>query len=234
MIGPKNGLLVGFDNEGAELVWMPNVQVSPLAFEGKTTQMKIFLARKSKQNLAERLQIQVSNNDQVIASNSEAMFAANEKELSVEIVIPALQRGAHLLKVAVLPSANETHLWDNTKYINIEVMLNTVGVLHLLGSPSWDGRFLRRYLKSEPKYDLVSFYILRDPRDSNFVNERELSLIPFPVERLFNEELSSFKILIIQNFALFQFLSPEYQKNLVEFVKKGGALFFIGGPRSLT
>ena len=72
-----------------------------------------------------------------------------------------------------LPTPGEAALWDNTVNAQVEVMPNTVGVLHLLGSPSWDGRFLRRYLKSEPKYDLISFFILRDPWDSQQVNERE-------------------------------------------------------------
>lgn len=93
---------------------------------------------------------------------------------------------------------------------------------------------MRRYLKSEPKYDLISFFILRDPWDSQHVNERELSLIPFPVERLFNQELPNFRVVVVQNFALFQFLQqPQYQHNLVKFVKQGGGLFFIGGPRAL-
>ena len=112
-------------------------------------------------------------------------------------------------------------------------MPNTVGILHLLGSPSWDGRFVRRYLKAEPKYDLISFFILRDPWDSQQVNEREMSLIPFPVERLFQEELPNFRVVVIQNFTLFQFLQPEYQANLVKFVKEGGGLLFLGGPRAL-
>src|SRR5690606_10902947 len=121
--------------------------------------------------------------------------------------------GQHLLSLKVLPVASEVSLWDNVAYAQVEVMPNTVGVLHLLGSPSWDGRFLRRYLKSEPKYDLISFFILRDPWDSQQVSERELSLIPFPVERLFKEELPNFRVVAIQNFTLIQFLQAEFQNN---------------------
>ena len=108
-------------------------------------------------------------------------------------------------------------------------MSNTIGVLHILGAPTWDGRFLRRYFKSEPKYDMISFFILRDPTDSQFVKERDLSLIPFPVDRLFTEELENFSAVVIQNFTLYQFLQREYQENLVKFVKNGGGLLFMGG-----
>ena len=103
----------------------------------------------------------------------------------------------------------------------------------MLGSPSWDGSFLRRYLKSEPKYDLISFFILRDPWDVSHTETRELSLIPFPVDQLFGEELKNFKVIVMQNFALHRFLNPTHQRNLVEFVRAGGGLLFIGGPRAL-
>ena len=154
-------------------------------------------------------------------------------DASVPLFIPPVAKGQHLLTLRALPTASEKSLWDNVAYSQLEVLPNTVGVLHLLGSPSWDGRFLRRYLKSEPKYDLISFFILRDPWDSQQANERELSLIPFPVERLFREELPNFRVVIIQNFTLFQFLLPEYQNNLVKFVQNGGGLLFVGGPRGL-
>ncbi len=70
---------------------------------------------------------------------------------------------------------------------------------------------MRRQLKLEPKYDLVSFYILRDPWDEQLVEERELSLIPFPVDKLFNEELANFKLVIMQNFSMKRFFrrAPE-------------------------
>jgi hypothetical protein len=124
-------------------------------------------------------------------------------------------------------------VWDNVSSLDVEVLPNTLGLLHLLGSPGWDGRFLRRLVKSEPKFDQISFFILRDPWDNLEVPDRELSLIPFPAERLFKEELQSFRVLILQDFTLGQFLQPEYQANLVQFVKNGGGLLFIGGPRAL-
>jgi hypothetical protein len=148
--------------------------------------------------------------------------------------LPPLQRGLHILEFKVLPSAKESSYDDNKTYRKIEILSNTKGILHLLGSPSWDGRFLRQHLKSEPKYDLVSFYILRDPHDTQNVSEREMSLIPFPAERLFTEELKNFHLIIMQNFSLTKFLHPTYQKNLVSFVKDGGGLLFLGGDKSLT
>jgi hypothetical protein len=127
---------------------------------------------------------------------------------------------------------SERILWDNTQNIPFEVLPNTVGILHVLGSPEWDGRFLRRFLKSEPKFDLISFYILRDPTDQASIDQRELSLIPFPVDRLFTEELASFRVLALQNFTLQKFLQPELSKNLISFIQNGGGALILGGPRA--
>lgn len=226
-------LIVGFSPKSRNNIWIKDSNVAPFSFEDKPLTVEVNLRRASADTGSERVQLQVLAEGKPLATVN-AEFKAEALDTSVSAIIPPLPRGQHLLTVRALPVANETALWDNTSYAQIEVMPNTVGVLHLLGSPSWDGRFLRRYLKSEPKYDLISFFILRDPWDSQQVNERELSLIPFPVERLFKEELPNFRVVVIQNFTLYQFLLPEYQSNLVKFVQDGGGLLFIGGPRALA
>jgi len=230
--GNSRGLIVGFKGVEPENVWLEEIDASPFSFEGKPVLTNVVVHRSKTKNSEERIQIQALLNGKALAT-SNAEFDQGEEVTSVVIAIPPLQRGQHLISIKALPTAGERVLWDNEVHFNIEVMPNTVGVLHLLGSPSWDGRFLRRYLKAEPKYDLISFFILRDPWDSQQVNERELSLIPFPVERLFKEELPNFRVVVLQNFTLLQFLQPEYQRNLVKFVKEGGGLLFLGGERAL-
>jgi hypothetical protein len=230
---PPRGLIVGFAPRDGDNVWIQDLELAPFSFEDKPLTLSVQVRRSTPAPSTERVQIQVLASDSPLAT-ANAQFDAGEAKTSVEVTIPPLPKGQHLLSVRALPTASETALWDNTMHAQVEVLPNTVGVLHLLGSPSWDGRFLRRYLKAEPKYDLISFFILRDPWDSQQVNERELSLIPFPVERLFREELPNFRVVVIQNFTLFQFLLPEYQANLVKFVQDGGGLLFLGGPRALT
>lgn len=227
------GLILSANSGEQENLWIEMTSGPDFGFDQKMVEMEATVHRRSSQ-LDEELtvQVQASVLDKNLASLN-VTFKPREKSLVVNVPLPPLTRGAHLVKLSVLPIAGEAALWDNTLYKSIEILPNTIGLLHLLGSPSWDGRFVRRYLKSEPKYDLISFFILRDPSDAQFVNERELSLIPFPVERLFSEELPNFRSVIIQNFSLFQFLEPAYQKNLVEFVLNGGGLLFVGGPRAL-
>ena len=227
------GLIIGVKDAAKRNIWVKSNDIQPFAFENKPLLFSVTLGRSGSDLKTERVQLQVLNGDTPLA-NVNAEFVDKSGEAQVAVTLPSLPRGQHLLTIKALPTPDESALWDNAIYAQTEVLPNTVGVLHLLGSPSWDGRFLRRYLKAEPKYDLISFFILRDPWDSQHVNERELSLIPFPVERLFREELSHFRVVIVQNFTVFQFLLPEYQRNLVKFVQDGGGLLFLGGPRALT
>ncbi len=230
--GIKSGLVVGFQDPGALNYWVDQVLLPPFAFEGQNFVVDVSIGRSGDVDKAETVQVQVRSGDTSLATTN-IQFREGDKVITAAIPVMPLSRGFHQISVLALPVAGEPYVWDNVKYSQIDVLADTVGVLHLLGSPSWDGRYLRRYLKGEPKYDLISFFILRDPTDSQRVQERELSLIPFPVERLFTEELPNFRLVIIQNFAMHQFLLPEYQKNLVDFVKNGGALLFIGGSRAL-
>jgi len=233
VLGQSKGLIISFQPvDSPNNVAINSVTLPQFAFEESIVDTNIILSRSGDLTHAEMIQTQVLLGNQALRSIN-VTFQPGESKVDLDLKIPALQRGQHLLTFRILPSAQETIIWDNEVHKQLEVMPNTIGILHLLGAPSWDGRFLRRYLKSEPKYDLISFFILRDPWDQQQVNERELSLIPFPVERLFNEELPSFRVVIIQNFSLFQFLDPSLQDNLVQFVKNGGGVLFIGGPRAL-
>ena len=83
----------------------------------------------------------------------------------------------------------------------MEVRRDKIRVLTLSGSPSWNYRFLRFALKQDPFLELVSFVFLRTPSDVVDVRENELSLIPFPIDEIFVEELKNFDVLILDDFS---------------------------------
>ena len=72
--------------------------------------------------------------------------------------------------------------------------------------------------------------------DLAFAPERELSLIPFPVNEIFGEELDSFDVVIFQDFhfkpyGIFGF----HLRNIHEYVSEdGGAFLMIGGSNSFN
>ncbi len=234
------GMIVGFQPADPRNLYFESVTAPPYAFDGRPAQVSVQVARgdggdagKRASGLpAETVQVQVRSGGQVLTA-VDVPFKESESRMSARLVIPALPRGEQPLEFFILPSPDEVMVWDNSLTADVEVLPNTLGLLHLLGSPAWDGRFFRRMVKGEPKFDLISFFILRDPWDNLQVSDRELSLIPFPADRLFKDELDSFRVLVLQDFTLAQFLQPDYQQNLVQFVKNGGGLLFLGGPRAL-
>jgi hypothetical protein len=112
------------------------------------------------------------------------------------------------------------------------VIRDKLRVLHVVGRPSWDERFLREVLKRNPNVDLVSFFILRTLSDTTDVSQDELSLIPFPVEKLFRSELDTFDIVIFQNFNHGPYQVGYYLGELAEYVQRGGGFLMVGGDLS--
>lgn len=216
---------------------VPNLRLIPesfptVSFSEKPITFKVGVLRSTTQPLNQLIQVRVQLNDENLETVNGA-FVGEDQRTEVAITLKPLPKGRHFLKVKLLATKGETATWDNEIILPVEVVSDTIGVLHILGSPSWGGRFMRQFFKSEPKYDLISFYILRDPSDHYSGDDRGLSLIPFPVERLFTKELPNFKFVVIHNFTLHKFLEPQYVDKLVKYVENGGGLLFVGGERAL-
>jgi uncharacterized membrane protein len=123
---------------------------------------------------------------------------------------------------------------NNVHHFVLNVIRDKVRVLLVCGRPSADERFLRAMLKRDPNVDLISFFILRTATDITMVPPDELSLIPFPTEELFEQELGSFDLVILQNFNFGPYGMAPHLGRLRKFVEDGGALAMIGGDLSFT
>jgi uncharacterized membrane protein len=127
---------------------------------------------------------------------------------------------------------------NNVMPVVVRIVRDRIRVLQVAGTPSWDVKFLRRFLKSDPSVDLISFFILRTQDDmSAAYDDRELSLIAFPYEQLFEEDLWTFDVVIFQNFDYDNYFArgnaSHLLGNVAEYVKtKGHAFAMIGGDRS--
>ena len=67
--------------------------------------------------------------------------------------------GRHVLTVSVpVPDGDEVPE-NNTAHVAFDVIRDKFRVLHVAGRPSWGQRFLREFLASWPRVDLVSFYV---------------------------------------------------------------------------
>ena len=125
---------------------------------------------------------------------------------------------------------------NNRFPVVVRVVRDRTRVLQVSGSPSYDQKFLRLFLKEDPSVDLVSFFILRTREDMGAGwSGHELSLIEFPYERLFSEDLGSFDLVVLQNFdhaPYFSYNADALLGNLAQYVEDGGALVMTGGDRS--
>ncbi|HUT78294.1 MAG TPA: vWA domain-containing protein [Polyangia bacterium] len=137
--------------------------------------------------------------------------------------------GQQILTVSVpVPEGDEVPQ-NNTAHVGFEVIRDKLRVLHVAGQPSWDQRFLRDALRNWPRVDLVSFYVLRTPQQSETFGTSGLALIPFPTEGLFEDHLEEFDVVIFQDFDPAPVGVDRYLEALAGFVRGGGGFVIVGG-----
>lgn len=153
---------------------------------------------------------------------------------TVELSFLPTRVGEFVYTVEVPVLAGEKLTENNRKQFKIKIIRDKVRVLHVVGRPSWDVRFLRRTLKEDPNIDLVSFMILRELVHIPF-REQELSLIPFPTDEIFDHKLHTFDLVIFQNFQYMPRygINVRHLQNIRDFViRDGGGFVMIGGEQS--
>jgi len=137
--------------------------------------------------------------------------------------------GRRKYEVILKKYPEERNYKNNSKVFYINILPSKIRVLYICGRPGWEYRFLRRFLKSNPRIELVSFIILRNPEDVAVAPERELSLIPFPSREIFTKEIYDYNLFILENFDYRRFFPSSYLENVVNFVLNGGGFLLIGG-----
>jgi len=85
-------------------------------------------------------------------------------------------------------------------------------------------------LKSDPSVDLVHFTILRPPEKDDMTPLRELALIVFPIQELFEVKLKDFNLIVFDRYVVRDVLPPSYLRNIENYVREGGALMLAVGP----
>ena len=61
-----------------------------------------------------------------------------------------------------------------------------------------------------------------------------MSLIPFPTRELFEQQLPSFDVIVLQNFEYLPYGIGDYLENIRSYVEGGGGLAMLGGAQSFT
>lgn len=148
----------------------------------------------------------------------------------VTLDIPVDRRG--MIEVALSVAARpggEVTLINNRALVRLNGVNDRLRVLLVSGVPYPGGRVWRDILKSDANVDLVHFTILRLPSSFDITPPEQMSLIPFPVEELFEEHLPDFDLIIFDRFGLSELLAPLYFQELGDRVRKGGGLLVVAG-----
>jgi uncharacterized membrane protein len=163
----------------------------------------------------------------------------------IAIPLTIERRGVNTVELEVEAAPGELTLKNNVFISEISGIRDRLQVLLVTGEPHMGGRAWRNLLKSDPAIDLVQFTILTNPRVKNTrAGSPELSLIAFPTDQLFNEELEEFDLIIFDQFRRrgtsrrrgrsSPLLRPIYLQNIAQYVENGGALLVATGPPFAT
>ena len=151
---------------------------------------------------------------------------------ALELDFEPLDLGREVYTLRIEVDGDDDVPANNERSFLVRVARDRLRVLHVSGRPSWDQRFLRGFLKRDPSIDLISFFILRSVHDLTMSDPSELALIPFPTDELFRQHLTSFDLILLQDFDYGPYQMAPYLPLIRDYVRQGGGLAMIGGSLS--
>ncbi len=137
--------------------------------------------------------------------------------------------GPNVIEIDAEAAQGELTTVNNKAVITVEGIRDRLKVLLVSGVPHPGERTWRNTLKSDANVDLVHFTILRPPEKQDGTPINELSLIAFPTRQLFETKIAEFDLIIFDRYADVAILPPAYFGNIVNYVRKGGALLIAAG-----
>lgn len=177
--------------------------------------------------------VRLTENGQLVASQVLSVSPV-QRDYQLRFDYVPKKLGKRVFAVEIERQPDEIYARNNVRQVIINVVRDKIRVVQVVGQPSWDQRFLRDHLKQNPNVDLVSFFILVNRFNLRPLSARETSLIPFPAQELFEQELGGFDLLVFQNFNYGPFQTRQYLPYIAQFVRDGGAFLMVGGPLSLS
>ena len=184
-----------------------------------------------------QIPVELARDGSVVSTGQALIDEQGDAEVTFEVTPD--RAGRFTYTVSVPDYEDDAVPANNLLPVVVRVVRDKLRVLQVAGAPSWDVKFLRRFLKGDPSVDLVSFFILRTREDfRRRFKDSELSLIQFPTEQLFTEDLNTFDLVVLQNFdhePYFRAMSTELLENLRRYVvDEGHGLVMVGGDRSFS
>lgn len=155
---------------------------------------------------------------------------ATDAKGRARLAVAVARRGPATVTASVPPARGELVTSNNAALVRLNGVRDRLTVLLVSGAPSLSTRTWRDILTLDAALDTVHFTILRLPSSFDPTPTDELSLIPFPVEQLFEERLRRFDLIVMDRFDQLDLLAPAYFDAISDYVREGGALLVVAGP----
>jgi uncharacterized membrane protein len=182
---------------------------------------------------ARKITVTLSSDGQPLRQK-DVELPAGDAEVTVAFEVTPPRVGRYVYEISTPVADGEAVATNNARSFVVRVGRDKIRVLQVAGQPSWDVRALRQMLETNPNVDLISFFILRTQDDISLVPQDEMSLIPFPTRELFEEQLPSFDLIVLQNFEYLPYGIGDYLENIRSYVEGGGGLVMLGGAMSFS
>lgn len=213
-------------------VWIASVRAPPFAFAENVVDIDVDVAALGYPGRA--FEVRLYQGDEILERRT-VVPPTDGGYGRVRFDVASDRVGSFAYTVEVEGPADQATRANDRRTFVIEVLRDKVRILHVAGRPDWDVRALRLLLRRDPNVELLSYYILRDLDDilRDPTPADELSLIPFPTDELFSEELGSFDLVVLQNFDYGRHQVGRYLPDIARYVEEGGGLVLIGGDLGL-
>ncbi len=205
-----------------------------LNFLGEPSQLSLDITGRLNANESQSVEVIVRSGDALLTSKSVSVTAdASGLVNTIENIPVHFTRAQQQLLTAQL-STDLSPVPLNMASAPVSVVHSKTTILHVGVGPDWSLRNIRTKLKFWPNLDLLSYYILREISDDFTIPSSQLSLIEFPSEKLFGEQLPNFHGVLAQNFVFDNYLNQRDTQNLYDYVNaNGGRLVIQAGPLTM-
>ena len=131
-----------------------------------------------------------------------------------------------------LVTLHAKHTWPSLKNTltlshEISILQDRLRALMISGPPHMSSRIWRSLLRADPNIDLVHFSVLRPQHKVDATPARDLALIPFPMQDLFEQHLNQFDFIIWDRYHDSITIPPHYLAHLRSYLHQGGGMLYI-------
>ena len=197
------------------------IKAPPIAFRGRPVQIDVVIKSYGYSGIT--VPVILKNGGKILTARSISIRRSPEEEVTSFSWTPE-EVGSFPLSVSIPPQFGESLTSNNYANIALKVYRDKIRILMVSGSPSLNYRYMRSAFKNDPTIDLLSFVILRTPTNIINVPLQEQSLIPFPVETLFINELKNFDLVIFDDFFYRPLLESKPSRECERIYKRRGWL----------